>query len=162
MSGYYLTAQVCLNGHVITDSLEHSKGLSEKFCHVCGAETISECLNCHSPIQGEYYVDGLVVIGSEKASAPAYCHNCGEPFPWTTDALEATRMLIDEEADLNVEERENLKLSLPDLIAETPKTILATTRVKKAFMKGSEFFKDGLKQFVIDFACAVVKSQLGL
>ncbi len=29
-----------------------------KFCPRCGATTIRECLNCHTPIRGEYYFEG--------------------------------------------------------------------------------------------------------
>lgn len=160
--GCYLTAQVCLNGHVIIDNIEHNSNLCEKFCHICGAETICECLNCHTPIRGKYYVSGITAVGFGYDPAPAYCYNCGKPFPWTENALEATRIALDEADELKAEDREKLKNSLPDLLAETPQTNLAVTRLKKVFLYAGKFTKDVVLNFVNSFACDAVKSQLGL
>ncbi|MBA3888726.1 MAG: DUF2321 domain-containing protein [Acidobacteria bacterium] len=38
--GYYDTSQVCLNGHVVTDTLSRSPELGQKFCRDCGQPTI--------------------------------------------------------------------------------------------------------------------------
>lgn len=158
--GYHNTAQICLNGHVITEN--HPSEFSEKFCSKCGAETISSCLNCNTAIRGEYKVEGVYVIGSHEMPVPAYCHNCGQPFPWTEDAIEATRILIDEEDMLSNDDKEKLKQSLPDIISETPRTALAVNRMKKACISAGSFLKDGLMQFASSFACELAKKHLGL
>jgi hypothetical protein len=80
--GKYDTMQVCLNGHQITDRYDSSPEFRQNFCEKCGAETISECKNCGTKIRGHYDVEGVVAIGSSK-EVPNYCHDCGEPYPWT-------------------------------------------------------------------------------
>lgn len=36
----YLTAQVCLNGHMVTSAVEHNPELMQDYCSKCGAKTI--------------------------------------------------------------------------------------------------------------------------
>jgi hypothetical protein len=43
---YYHTAQICLNGHIINESIEEYPEKNEKFCSLCGSETITECPSC--------------------------------------------------------------------------------------------------------------------
>lgn len=160
--GYYNQAQICLNGHIITRSINRSPELGEKFCSICGAETIRECLKCRTPIRGRYQVEGIVDLTTHEYSAPAYCHNCGEPYPWTEDALESTRMILDEEDRLSNDERENLKKSLPDLISDTPRTSLAVLRFKKVLSCAGSITKDALMKFAVSMACEAAKNQLGL
>lgn len=158
---YYSIAQICLNGHRITGVFPDDS--SEKYCSRCGAETITNCLNCNASIRGDYVIelmyDELHCIHKPN---PAYCINCGEPYPWTEDALEATRILIDEEDMLGNDDKEKLKQSLTDIISETPRTTLAVSRVKKACISAGGFLKEGLMQFATDFACEVAKKHLGL
>lgn len=159
--GYYKNAQICLCGHVITDNIGDHPERGEKFCNLCGAETITNCLNCNVSIRGDYHVDGVICLGGEKTKAPLYCYNCGNPFPWTEDAMEAARMIIDEEDKLKSDEKEKLKMSLQDLIADTPRTSLAVVRLKKALLCVGNITKDALIKFVVSFCCEAVKSQLG-
>lgn len=160
--GYYKNALICLNGHVISDNIGDHPELGEKFCQKCGAETIRKCLNCEADIRGEYYVESVICIGGERMKAPLYCHNCGKPFPWTEDELEAARMAIDEDDKLKSDEKELLKKSLPDLIAETPRTSLAVMRMKKAVLHVGSFTKDVLNKFIVSMCCELAKSQLGM
>ena len=48
MSDYAL-ATVCVNGH----PLSGDDRISDNFCSVCGALTISDCPNCNRPIRGK-------------------------------------------------------------------------------------------------------------
>lgn len=160
--GYYKNALVCLNGHVISDNIGDYPEHWEKFCKDCGAETINKCLNCGTDIRGDYHVNGVICLGGERMKAPLYCHNCGKPFPWTEDELEAARIAIDEDDRLKPEDKEKLKMSLPDLIAETPSTSLAVSRMKKAFLCIGNFTKDILNKFIVSMCCEAAKSQLGM
>ncbi len=159
--GYYKNALICLNGHVISDNIGDYPEFAEKYCNICGAETITKCLKCNTNIRGEYYVEGVVCLG-EEPKAPSYCFNCGNPFPWTEDALEAARIAIDEDERLNSEDKEKLKMSLPDLIADTPRTSLAAARMKKAFLHVGNFNKEILMKFIVSSCCEAAKSQLGM
>ncbi len=51
--GWHDTAQICLNGHVITTHANTSPDLMQKHCDKCGEPTITKCPNCKSDIRGE-------------------------------------------------------------------------------------------------------------
>ncbi|WP_368410979.1 DUF2321 domain-containing protein [Halomarina pelagica] len=74
--------QVCKNGHQITEVYHRSPEFRQKYCEKCGAETIITCPECGAEIKGHYHVEGVVSMGSSK-DVPKYCHDCGEPYPWT-------------------------------------------------------------------------------
>jgi hypothetical protein len=82
-NGYHV-AQVCLNGHSINDASESFPQYNQNFCAVCGAETITTCRHCNHAIRGA--VRGEVNWGNYHP--PAFCHNCGKPYPWMEDRLQ--------------------------------------------------------------------------
>ena len=145
--GYYLDATICQNGHTVSNN----KVVSDKYCSICGAKTISTCPHCGNPIRGKYKVPN--VVSFEDYSPPKYCYNCGNPFPWTERALETTKLMIAEDKELSDIDKGNLSTSLPDIIIETPNTPLAATRINRAFKVAGKFTADALRQFVIDFGC---------
>jgi len=160
--GYYNAARICLNGHVISRRVKDTSSTGDKFCQLCGAETICRCLKCGEIIRGKYEMDKLLDLRPDDSPAPAYCYNCGSPYPWTEDALESTRMVIDEENRLSTDEKENLKKSLPDIISETPRTSLAVLRFKKAMGHVGKFTQDAFSKFAVSTACEAAKIMLGL
>lgn len=107
-------------------------------------------------------LNGATVIGTPKYERPAYCKKCGKPYPWTAAAIEATAELIEEEIELDELQREKLISSLPDIVAETPKTSVAVARTQKALLAAGKFTAEGIRQFAIDFGCEFAKKQLGL
>lgn len=159
--GIYRIAQVCLNGHCITDALDANPECGQPFCDKCGAATITSCPSCGARIHGDYYTPGLCVVGFGYR-VPAYCYACGEPYPWTQRAIEATEEIIQDEDELDDNQKEKLTSSLPNIISETPQTQVAIIRLKKAMSSAGKFTADALRQFAIDFGCELVKKQLGL
>jgi hypothetical protein len=91
---------------------------------------------------------------------PAFCHNCGKPLPWTEAGLAAARELADEVEGLSVDEREQLKRSLDDLVADTPRTGLAVVRFKKLAAKAGRVAADGLKQILFTVFTEAAKKQI--
>lgn len=158
--GFYHTAQVCINGHLITDSFDNHPEFRKNYCPECGAETITKCPSCGAEIHGDYDC-GIVVIGGTP-SVESYCYNCGEPYPWTKSAIENATLLIQEEEELSEQLKASVVESLPDIITETPKTNLAVVRLKKCFASAGKFTADAIRQFVIDFGCEFAKKSLGL
>ena len=156
VSDFY--AKICLNGHSL---IEHQPLTAEEYCETCGAKLLSKCPNCGSPIK-EWHYNGIAVLGTPKFDRPLYRRSCGKPYPWTEAALEATSLMIQEDEELSDLERQNLENSLPDIISETPKTKVASIRIKKALLTAGEFTADALRQFVIDFGCELAKKSLGL
>lgn len=160
--GYYHTAQICHNGHLICNSVDRDFEFSQNFCSKCGAPTIKSCPSCSSPIRGtfNYDCDDLIII--DTPTVPSYCHACGKPFPWTASAIENTALLIREEESLSEQQKITIVESLPDIITETPKTNLAAVRVKKGLANAGQFTADALRQFVIDFGCELAKKLCGM
>lgn len=157
--GHYDVAQICLNGHVITDSARLSPTLMQKYCDKCGEPTILECQSCKTPIRGYYHVEGVISIG-DKLIVPSFCHECGKPYPWTERKLEAAWELADELEELNDDERMKLKNSLNDITHDTPKTELATTRLKKIMGKLGKESYSVVKQVLIELATEAAKKSL--
>ena len=153
--GHY-PAFICENGHTIRTS---SDSCNDKFCSTCGARVISKCPNCNSVIRGkERDAYGFAAI----YITPAYCKDCGKPYPWIVNAIEATSLMLQEEPELAFDEYQKLIDILPDAITETPRTPLAAVRIRKALTTAGKFVADGLRKFVIDFGCEVLKKQLDL
>jgi len=154
--GTYDTAQICINGHVITEYYNEFPQFRKKYCSDCGASTITSCQNCNTPIRGGYSES----FTSSQSPAPSFCHNCGKPYPWVESKLKAARELSDETENLTDDERESLKKSLDDIIRDTPQTPLATTRFKKLAAKAGKVAADGLRDILIDIASEAAKKAI--
>ncbi len=156
--GYYQLGQICLNGHPITGSADAYPEFAKNFCPDCGQATITKCLKCEVNIQGSYYAPG--VLSYRGYESPAFCHNCGSPYPWTEEKLKAAQELIYEDEELSDDQKEILNKTLPDLVSETPRTQLAATRFKKIVNKAVNFTGEGLKQILIEIAAESAKKML--
>ena len=80
-TSWYDVMQACTNGHVITSKAKSRTEDLRKRCPECGAETITKCPKCNADIQGFKHIPN--VIHAVPNTAPAYCHECGMPYPWT-------------------------------------------------------------------------------
>jgi hypothetical protein len=157
---YYEAAQICLNGHVITDRYNSSPQRRKNFCPHCGAQTMHQCSKCNEPLQGAYIIPG-VVVGGGRPLAPAFCHNCGQPFPWTEMRLEAARELTLQAEELESDaEKQDLVNSLPDLVTDTPRTTVAANKWKKALEKLGEYTAGPLKEIFVQVATETAKRLL--
>lgn len=132
---YYDVALICLNGHSVNSSSRELPQLSADYCNECGEKAINQCTHCNMPIRG-YYHSG--VIGGYEWEPPAYCHACGQPYPWTQRKTDALAEAIDEAERLTAEEKETLKQSIPDILNQTPKTDAAAARFKRAIAKAGQ------------------------
>lgn len=151
---------VCRNGHEITPYGSDSGKRDTKFCPDCGETVIKECPECSTPIRGKYYVEGMISL--IEWDAPSYCHECGKAYPWTTQRAEALADVIDELEELSDDERTKLKGSIPDIIADTPKSETAGFRFKKVFRKIGTTGGKLLENVLVKVATEAVKGQIGL
>ena len=151
----YDTAQVCINGHAINDSMRLTPECNEKFCATCGGETITACQHCDSPIRG--HLRGSLAYGY---TPPKYCRECGKAFPWTAIALQTARMYADELSELSPEERQLLKGSLDDLVRDTPATPVAAIRFKKLLRKAGSDATEAMRKLVIDIVSETAKKAI--
>lgn len=154
--GNYDTAQICINGHIITDSYNSSPSLRQDFCSECGAKTIITCQCCGQRINGDYNVSGVICL-SGMNKAPNYCHKCGKPYPWTQLSLEATEELLAIEDSLSADELSYLHENMNSLLVDTPKSKLVATKFKLALGKISSTTASAIKDIIVDIASESVK-----
>ncbi|WP_036165643.1 DUF2321 domain-containing protein [Lysinibacillus sphaericus] len=155
MSSYYENATICLNGHVISSY----KANSTKHCDICGEKTVSYCETCTNPIRGEYTHTDIIVLGGDYTK-PAYCHECGSPFPWTTRVLDHAIEILSLDEELSPEHKELVKLALPDLLVEKPTTPVAVAKYRKVIPKAATYVQDGLKNILVDVVSETVKKSI--
>jgi hypothetical protein len=136
----FYTGLVCENGHPRTDWLEDQTARAAPYCTTCGAPVLRACPSCDAPIRGDYRPPPGYGHMSRRYEPPAYCHNCGKPYPWTERTLEAARELIDSSDELEPDDKEALKESLVALMRDTPGTPVAASMAKRILSKaGAEF-----------------------
>ncbi len=159
MSGYYDTAQICLNGHVTNDNFRKYPVHNTDHCPKCGEPTIVQCPSCKSDIRGSYEIDGVFAVGGEFP-APAFCHKCGNAYPWTEKRLQAAKALADEFDELSSDEKEKLKGSLDALVRESAMTEVAGVRFKKIMKKLGKESYEGMKNILTDIASETIKKTI--
>lgn len=155
--GTYKIAAVCTNGHVSSDDVEAHPPTPR--CKLCGEVVRTTCANCESSIHGRFEAPGVFAL-SPTYRPPAYCHQCGSPYPWTSAKLDALRILVKEEGD--TQEVERVLEFLNDLVVETPRTDLAFARFKKWTEKVSPTLAKSAWSIVRDLATEAVKKHLRL
>lgn len=165
---FYDKALICAHGHLINSAAETNPGRNSQFCPKCGEPAVGECLNCETPIRGDEYEDdfeGVEFLGPNNLgfhTIPGHCHACGKPYPWTERKAEALHEMIDELDGLSDEERAKLKGSIPDIIADTPKSETAALRFKKAVAKVGQAGGKMLMDVLTSVATEAVKKALGM
>jgi hypothetical protein len=144
--------QMCMRGHVLNEVARWNPGANMKFCPQCGGASTTECSTCRSPITsaGNPYREFV---------RPAFCAECGKPFPWTETGLTAADELTDE-LDLTATEKNTLKGDIRDLTSETPRTPLAASRFKKFISKVTPEAGKALLQIVVSVATEEAKKKL--
>ena len=155
---YYDVAQICENGHVVNSMAHDDPASNQDHCDKCGAPTIMACPSCQTEIRGYYHVPG--VFGGFNYAAPAFCHKCGKPFPWTAAGLRAAEDLADELDGLTSDDRESLKKSLHDLVRETPRTRVAETRFKTIMQKVGKDGCESMRSLLTDIVSEVVRKTI--
>jgi hypothetical protein len=157
-SAFFHTAQLCLNGHVIGDRIDEFPEQSERFCSRCGAETISACQACKKQIRGGYEVPGVAAEG--EYHPPTYCYNCQAAFPWTEKRLEAARLLATETEAFDDADRQQLNAALPDIVADTPMTPVASARFNRLMAKAGLATADIFRELLLDVASETARKLL--
>jgi hypothetical protein len=156
--GSYRVAEVCPNGHVSTSSADKSPELREKFCSRCGEPTMTQCPSCKVPIRGYYYVEGF--IGGYNYEPPAFCHNCGKPFPWTDRRIASAIELVEVVAALSPDELQQFRSDLTELTKDSPKTQVASLRFKNVMTKVGASVASGVREIVVGVLSEAAKKAI--
>jgi hypothetical protein len=155
MSGSFDTAQICLYGHMINDSVKSYPLISQNFCSLCGSKTITACLECQNPIRGRFHYPNVADFG--EIDIPLFCIHCGAAYNWTKLRIEAAKELSLEIDSLTEEDRNVIVNNLDDLVKDGPKTQVAAMRFKKVAAKTSKEIALGLKEILIDIVSETAK-----
>jgi hypothetical protein len=153
--GGYDTAQVCPNGHVANSTMQLLPEMNRKYCEACGEATLTACPGCGHPIRGEF--NG---IGFAKYQPPAFCRNCGKPFPWTERTLEAARELASEAENLSAEEQKEFAGTIDDLVRELPRTQGAAMRFKRLATKAGSVTAGALRDVLVDIVSETARKAI--
>jgi hypothetical protein len=153
--GWWDVAQICLNGHMISQQVVAERDHSQAFCSRCGKATVMACRHCRAPIRGVYHVPGTYVL--DDVALPSYCLGCGRPYPWTETQVLAAKELANELEHLKPQEREALKRTIDDLLTETPRTQLAVTRFKRLMVKAGPDAGIALREMLVNVLSEAVR-----
>ena len=135
----YDVALVCENGHEVNAASQGMPEFNAKRCDKCGAKAIDACPTCETSIRG-FYWGGAISAAPYKP--PAFCHDCGEPYPWTKASLEAAEELIRFNEYLSDEEKGDFLEALKETTRDTPKARVAAEKIKRYGKKlGTETMK---------------------
>lgn len=154
--GWYDVAQVCLNGHVVNDSARRNPEFSKKFCKRCGEPTITQCPECNHDIQGDYHVEGVAVIGASTMPAPAFCHNCGQAFPWTVASQQAAIDLFIEESQ-SKDEQDEFRKSVEEITKDSPQAQVASKRITRLLGRVSTETASAIRDILVNLASETAK-----
>jgi hypothetical protein len=79
-----------------------------------------------------------------------YCGKCGEPFPWTEDAIAAAQEYTDEIENVSPADKAILKDTFRDLTIETARTALAANRFMRIVRTSGPVVYETLRGILID------------
>lgn len=145
---------ICLNGHVIRDLTPEQPS----YCGRCGAKTISDCPECEREIR-DSLPEGLAITYCGRP--PAFCQECGKPYPWTKARLEEARDLV-EMSELPQAEKESLSNDLSALTVDSPHSGVAALKMGQFLRKTSKGVAGAMRQILVEVATEATKKALGL
>lgn len=128
--GSYGNAAVCGNGHPASG--DTSSWQATNFCENCGDAVLTQC-TCGNAIRGRYNADN--VISFAPYIPPAYCHACGLPHEWTKRGIEAAMEAARFGEELSDSELQLLRDAALDVTVDTPKTKLASLKIRQLLQK---------------------------
>lgn len=151
---HFNTAQICMNGHIINDRVDSFPEQNTKYCQICGAETILVCNKCNLKIRGQYQLDGTSI---NKMKLPLFCHECGNPYPWTLVKKSTVIELVNESEDVSEKDKKVFNDNIDDIIKDSPKTQIASTRLKKFLSKTGSGIGKAVRDIIVDIASETAK-----
>lgn len=154
--GWYDSAQICLNGHIVNIAIKDTPEHNAKFCKFCGQPTVTACSACKTEIRGKHFIKG-VWSWSVRIPLPRFCETCGNPYPWTQAKMKAVEDLAGAIDGFSDEDRSDLKSSVGEIVKDTPQTAVAATRFKRLMKKAGKGAADGFKNILADIISEAVK-----
>jgi hypothetical protein len=117
---------------------------------------MTHCPNCRVGIRGDYHVEEVFVLNAHY-TPPAYCFNCGNPFEWTKRKIAGAVDLLEIGADVTPVELQQFRTDLTDATRDTPKTQVASLRIRNLMAKVGTSVAGGVREIVIDLVSETAK-----
>jgi len=161
MPDYYDTAQVCINGHIITDSVQSNPQINQNFCNICGRPLITKCPHCKADLRGRRHIKdvmsmtGYRIVNFNKTEQ--FCYQCGKPFPWLELKLRLVHGLANKSDEISVDDKVILTNSIDEIIKETPRTSIAAIEFKRILSNCSRPIVDSFRNILIDIISETAK-----
>jgi hypothetical protein len=146
---WYDVAQICRDGHVLNDKSKALPEHNQRRCDKCGSEVIDACPQCNTAIRGQFHNPNSRFV-MPPIAAPAFCHECGKPYPWTESKLDAARELVGQLEILDIPEKTLLNASIEELVRDTPKAPAAAIRFRSLVSNVEPLALEGLKQILFN------------
>lgn len=112
------------------------------------------CPECQASIPGYFNLPG--VISLRKTPVPAYCGECGSPFPWRRAALDELQLLFEESGS------QELAQLAPDLLRETARTPRAIRKLQEWYTGNGSALHECANRMLEGIAVEMVKKSIGL
>ncbi|MBM4104486.1 MAG: DUF2321 domain-containing protein [Planctomycetes bacterium] len=151
----YDAAQICLNGHIISDCIHASPDRKKPFCDKCGEKTISTCPSCNAAINGKYRTSNGYGISLSKS--PLYCPNCGKPYPWTESKIQTAIQIFAEFGKLDENEKKTIEEDIKNVARDIPQSELSALRIKKMWEKYGRIAYNVIMEFASKVAAEILK-----
>lgn len=125
--GQYDNALICENGHIINSMANQFPEDNKKYCDKCGKVALTKCDKCGTLFKGN--------IMGNIYELPSFCENCGSVFPWTQLKIETAIELALSSDLIDDNDRGIIKNAVPEIVRDTPRTMLESTKFKKILFK---------------------------
>ncbi|MXP62783.1 DUF2321 domain-containing protein [Roseomonas sp. M0104] len=154
----YDVMQVCVNGHQINSSAQSMPQFNQPFCDQCGAETITACPECRTPIPGYYYASGVLSVS--RVPVPNNCTQCGVAYPWRQATLASAVEIF--ELELDGQDASDAAALLPLIASDNPRTEVAALKLKRLMSKMAKPAYDITIKVISDLASETAKKTFGM
>jgi hypothetical protein len=157
----YDVSQVCLNGHITNDAIHLHSESNEEYCARCGEKTITQCPECSANIRGAKLIQlprKRPQVCKYLTAAPAYCLNCGKPYPWTESKIVTAIQIFAEFGDLSEEEKGTIEQDITNVAKDIPQAELSAMRIKRIWEKYGKIAYNVIMEFASKTAAEVLKN----
>lgn len=151
------TALICLDGHIINNSMKDQPQLNKKHCPQDGKLTISKCPECHQPIAGEIHYSN--VVGAHDFKLPSFCIECGKSYPWTTAKQNAVKELA-KELQLSIEDQKTLEISIDQIGKDNTQAQVGATKINRIMKSVTSTTGEILHKLIVDISSETAKKVL--
>jgi hypothetical protein len=93
----------------------------------------------------------------DDTTPPSFCYECGEPYPWVEERVDAARELAEMLDKLSPADKDQIKLGLDDLVRDSPRTQVAAMKFKQLVAKAGQGAIESMREILASVAVEAAK-----